>query len=202
MSGTQPDQAIVTTAILAGGAASRLGGLDKGFHPLKNRLLIEWVVEAIKQSSTGPILIVANRNVSSYAQFAPTLTDVGPGHAGPLAGVCAVLAACRTPWLFTVPVDCVRPPPGLLQELLESANRHGVRAVVAHDGHRRQPLFALYSCELASNCAAGLAAGQGVSRWQDSIGIVEVGLANPQSDWVNLNSPEDFAACEDALDET
>lgn len=201
MPGSQSDPYAVTTAILAGGAASRMGGQDKGLLDLKGRPLVDWAIEALKRESNGPILIVANRYLSRYAQFAKTVSDSVPGHAGPLAGVCSAMAACRTAWLFTVPVDCVIPPPGLLHELQHAARLHRSRAVVAHDGRRRQPLFALYSAELGSSCAAGLAQGQGVSRWQDSIGVVEVGIANSQADWINLNSAEEFSAYEKTLDE-
>jgi molybdopterin-guanine dinucleotide biosynthesis protein A len=200
MPGNQSDPPAVTTVILAGGAASRMGGLDKGLLELKGRPLVDWVIQALKRESNGPILIVANRNVSRYAQFAQTVSDPSPGHPGPLAGVSAALAACRTPWLFTVPVDCVIPPPGLLHELHQAARLHGARAVVAHDGRRRQPLFALYSTELGDSCVAGLAQAQGVSRWQDSLGIVEVRLANSRAEWVNLNSAEEFSAYEKTLD--
>lgn len=201
MQGTQPDAATVTTAILAGGAASRLGGLDKGLYLLKDRPLVAWVIEAIRREQTGPIMIVANRNIPRYSQFAETVSDLGSGHAGPLAGVCAALAACRTPWLFTVPVDCVRPPPRILQNLLTAMRQQGGRAVVAWGRSRRQPLFALYSTDLLASCTQAIAQHQGVSRWQDSTGTREVGVANPEEDWINLNSAEEFLAFEEALDE-
>ena len=38
---------MLTVAILAGGAATRLGGRDKGLEPLNGRPLIEWVIDAI-----------------------------------------------------------------------------------------------------------------------------------------------------------
>jgi molybdopterin-guanine dinucleotide biosynthesis protein A len=202
MSGKYPDSDSVTTAILAGGAGSRMGGVDKGLCLLGNRTLVEWVADAIRQQSKGPILIVANRNLPRYSQFAKTIQDAGPGHAGPLAGVCAALAHCRTPWLYTVPVDCAKPPKGLLQELLAAAVRQNASAVVAHDGQRRQPLFALYATGLAESCAAGLARAEGVSRWQDSIGAMEREVATPASGWVNLNCAQDLADYEERLDES
>lgn len=195
-----PDPDQVTAAILAGGAASRLGGLDKGLHPLRGRPLVEWVVEALRRESDGPLLIVANRNLSRYARFAATVPDTVPGHAGPVAGVCAALSASLTPWVFTVPVDCVRPPAGLLQTLVAASRKNCAKAVVAHDRRRRQPLFALYPKDLLASCSAGLDQAMGVSRWQDSIGIIEVVLDNPEEDWINLNSAEEFAACEESLD--
>ncbi|MGB0133351.1 NTP transferase domain-containing protein [Dokdonella sp.] len=200
MSGKLPDSDSVTTAVLAGGAGSRMDGQDKGLCLLKDRPLIDWVTEAIRSQSSGPILIVANRNIPFYLQFAETVSDAGPGHAGPLAGICAALAACRTPWLYTVPVDCAGPPPALLEELLLVATRQDAAAVVAHDGQRRQPLFALYAVERIASCTEGLARGEGASRWQDSIGILEIETAPPASGWINLNRAEEFAAYEERLD--
>lgn len=188
----------LTVAILAGGASQRLGGHDKGLQMLGGRALIGQVIDVLVTSGMARrdgIIIVANRNIKTYAKHANTICDAEPGLPGPLAGVAAALNACVTPWLLTVPVDCPDPPADLASRLIEhAAARNDVRAFVAHDGERRQPLFALYRKALASSAAAAVAAGAGVWRWQNEVGAIEVDFADRQQQFCNLNTPEEFAA--------
>ena len=188
----QPARSI-TTVILAGGAASRLGGGDKGLVNLSGRPLIAWTIDALELAPGQACLIVANRNVAAYQRFAPTISDaVQSVFAGPLAGVAAALAVCATAWLYTVPVDCVRPHPEIVRRLWQEAQAGNAQAWVAHDGTRRQPLFALYRRELADSAAQGLAAGFGVHWWQNSIAAREVSIVGIDDAWTNLNTFEEF----------
>ena len=195
----------LTFAILAGGAATRLGGRDKGLELLGGRPLVAWVIAAITAMEpatpfdSAPItpprlLIVANRHHDEYTRYAPTLADCVPGLRGPLAGISTALAACQTPWLLTLPVDCPRPPLDLAARLLRAAVEGDERCVVAHDGSRRQPLFAIYRTALAAASTTGVVAGQGVWSWQDAIGVRELDFSDRRRQFENLNTPEEFAA--------
>lgn len=190
----------VTTAILAGGAATRVGGVDKGLVAILGRPLIEWVVDSLDCGPRNHCLVVANRNLATYASHAPTITDQGTGDfKGPLAGIVAALDVCKTDWLFTVPVDCLRVPRGLADRLLEQASVSGARAVVAHDGERRQPLFAVYRSDLTETARVALDEGSGVSRWQDSIGALELACPYTAEVWFNLNTTEDIDVMTESL---
>jgi molybdenum cofactor guanylyltransferase len=181
----------ITAAILAGGAGRRLGGRDKGLEPLAGVPLVEHVLAALQ--GVDARLIVANRNHDVYSRYARTVADTVDRH-GPLAGIAAACAACETPWLLTVPVDCPEPPVDLATRLLREALLHDAPAVVAHDGTTRQPLFALYRRELADAAAAAAAAAQGVWAWQDAIGARELDFADRGQQFQNLNTPDDFLA--------
>jgi len=187
----------LTVAILAGGAASRLGGRDKGLELLAGKPMIEWVVRACPHEAER--VVVANRNLDDYARYGRVTTDAEAGFQGPLAGVASALAAATTTRVMTLPVDCPDPPADLAQRLAAVLDARGVGAAVAHDGERRQPLFALYRAELAEAAAVGAKAGNGVWEWQDSIGAVEVDFADERRQFHNLNTPEEFAAYADAL---
>ncbi len=184
----------LTVAILAGGAATRLDGRDKGLEPLRDRPLVAWVIDALHGMELPALLIVANRNRHEYEHYASTIADSLSGFRGPLAGVAAALAACTTPMLLTVPVDCPDPPRDLVRRFLDSMRMDEANALVAHDGERRQPLFALYSRELAASAAAAAEAGQGVWAWQASIGARELDFSDRQRQFHNLNTREEFAA--------
>ncbi|ANB17415.1 molybdenum cofactor guanylyltransferase [Dokdonella koreensis] len=195
--------AAITCAILAGGAATRLGGRDKGLELLGGRPLVAWVLAAEGLRPAEPatlerVLIVANRNLRAYGHHAETISDTLPGHRGPLAGIAAALAACASPWLLTVPVDCPIPPVDLAERLCAAATAGGP-AVVAHDGERRQPLFALYASGLAGAAAVAAAQGLGVHAWQTAIGAREVDFSASRVHFGNLNTAEDFAAFDEHL---
>jgi molybdopterin-guanine dinucleotide biosynthesis protein A len=195
------DAPTLTVAILAGGAASRLGGRDKGLEPLGAKPMIEWLIRYCEQYLGAGIqlVIVANRNIDAYARYARVRTDASTDFKGPLAGVASALDAATTPRVLTLPVDCPNPPPDLATRLGAAMDTSGRSAAVAHDGERRQPLFALYRRDLAISAAAGAGAGQGVWEWQDAIGAVEIDFADRRQQFHNLNTPEEFAAYADAL---
>jgi molybdenum cofactor guanylyltransferase len=191
------DPADITAAILAGGAGSRLGARDKGLAILAGRPLIAHVVDALKRQSVD-MLICMNRNAEQYAAFATICPDRTPGFRGPLAGIDAALAVCATSWLLTVPVDCPRPPMDLAQRLYGAALAASARIAVAHDGVRRQPLFAIYRRELRDDSSQALGNDLPVWRWQDVSGAVEVGFSDVPQAFLNLNVEDDFKNWEES----
>jgi molybdopterin-guanine dinucleotide biosynthesis protein A len=191
----------LTVAILAGGAASRLGGRDKGLEPLAGEPLIARL-RAYSERALAPgadVLIIANRHLDEYARYGRVRTDATEGFRGPLAGVASALEGAFAERVLTLPVDCPSPPEDLARRLFDAFDR--CDAVVAHDGERRQPLFALYRRALAASASNGAANGQGVREWQDAIGAVEVDFADRRQQFHNLNTPEEFAAYRDAVRE-
>jgi molybdopterin-guanine dinucleotide biosynthesis protein A len=191
----------LTVAILAGGAATRLDGRDKGLEPLAGKPMIEWVVDACVRDVGEPVelVVVANRHLDAYARYGRVSTDAEAGFHGPLAGIASALGAATTACVLTLPVDCPDPPRDLAHRLTLALASNDASAAVAHDGERRQPLFALYRAGLADAAAAGAKAGRGVWEWQESIRALEVDFADRRRQFHNLNTPEDFAAYANAV---
>jgi molybdenum cofactor guanylyltransferase len=181
----------VSAAVLAGGQGRRVDGRDKGLLPLAGTPLIARVVSVLS-AQVGSILVCANRHAKEYASYGTVVVDALAGFHGPLAGIATALGACVTPWLLTVPVDGPDLPPNLLQRLHAAVARTGAPAAVAHDGTRRQPLFALYRSELAAGAAAALHADLPVWRWQDEIGAVEADFSDLPHAFANLNTLDEF----------
>ena len=188
---TPPPVSDVTVAVLSGGAGSRLGGRDKGLELLRGRPLIAHVIERMRPQA-GLIVVCVNRNAADYAPYASVRVDDGAPFRGPLAGIAVALGQCRTPWLVTVPVDSPLPPGDLVTRLLGAAVRNGAGCTVAHDGERRQPLFALYSRHMSESARHALADDLAVWRWQSAMGAVDVDFSDARDAFVNLNSAEDF----------
>jgi molybdopterin-guanine dinucleotide biosynthesis protein A len=92
-------QGDVTALILAGGRATRLGGVDKRELVVGGRTIFERQVEALAPC-VAEIVVSSPRAVAGYR----SVPDPVAG-AGPLAGIAAGLAAATTPWLFVVAGD-------------------------------------------------------------------------------------------------
>lgn len=186
----------ITVAILAGGAGTRLRGRDKGLELLAGKPLIAHVTQSLKDQ-VRDVLICINRHAEQYATFAAVCPDRVAGFHGPLAGIDAALTVCATAWLLTVPVDCPMPPKDLAQRLRDAAHTADARVAVAHDGVRRQPLFAIYRRELGADAAKALGDDLAVWRWQDTNGAIEVDFADAAQAFFNLNVAEDFRIWEE-----
>ena len=198
--------ASVTVAILAGGQGRRLGGVDKGLHLLDGVPLIARVIAAIEAMQPPnyadrhlDVLIVANRNIEKYSSYARTLPDAVDCGEGPLAGIATALSAIGSTWLLTLPVDCPRPSVDLYRRLHAAIG--DADCAVAHDGLRRQPLFALYRAGSAASAMEASNACTGPHAWQNQMDTVEVDLRDRREDFANLNTAAEFSAFGNVADE-
>lgn len=137
----------VTALILAGGRATRLGGVDKTALVIDGetifarqlRVLAPRVAEVLV--SVGPEQSAAKTRGGLAAHSPRTVTDRVAG-VGPLAGVHAGLAACATPWMLVVAGDM----PHLTGELVDrmvAAASEAVDAVGIRIDGLPEPLFCL-----------------------------------------------------------
>lgn len=110
----------ITGLILAGGAGSRMGGIDKGLARFRGTRLVDHAMARLRPQVSG-VIISANRNLPEYrALGVPVVTDGRSDLAGPLAGVAAALRECPTPWLVTVPCDVPDFPADLVARLAQA----------------------------------------------------------------------------------
>jgi molybdenum cofactor guanylyltransferase len=191
------DRTEVTAAVLAGGAGRRVGGNDKGLLPLAGRPLVAHIVSALRDQA-GAIVICVNRNAAEYARYGTPLADAESGFHGPLAGIATALAACRTPWLLTVPVDGPDLPRNLALHLYDAAMAQQRDLAATYDGTREQPLFALYRTTLAADAADALRRDLAVRRWQQQLHVAYADFSADSAAFANLNTPDDFRRWEKA----
>ncbi len=158
------DTTDITGLILAGGRGSRMGGVDKG---LQNYLGMPMALHALLRLApqVGQVMINANRNLGAYeAMGVPVWPDTLPDFAGPLAGFAAGLERCETPYLATVPCDCPRFPPDLVERLAQGLVEHDADIAMAATPHgdalRTQPVFCLLKTSLLASLLAFLHGGQ------------------------------------------
>jgi molybdopterin-guanine dinucleotide biosynthesis protein A len=89
----------VTALILAGGKATRLGGIDKREIVIDGRTIFERQVDALRPW-VAEIVVSSPRAVPGFRTVVDAVPDIGP-----LAGIAAGLAAATTPWLFVIAGD-------------------------------------------------------------------------------------------------
>lgn len=174
------DTTEVTGLILAGGQASRMGGVDKGLEALRGQPLVAHVLARLRPQ-VGDVIVSANRNLPRYAAFGlQVCADAPHGHRGadapidyqgPLAGLASGLAHCRTRWLVSVPCDVPDLPSTLVERLAAGLCEAGadVAMAAAPDAAgvlRQQPVFALVRASLLGNLRGFLAqGGRKVGTW-------------------------------------
>lgn len=179
----------VTLGLLAGGAGSRLGGVDKAWL---RRGGVPQVLRLEKRLSgeTASVLVSANRDLPRYAEAGLTVIPDRHSDIGPIAGLDALAAACTTPWLLTVPVDLVDVNDCLLRSLAAA----GGEGAFAIDDEGAQPLVALWRVEaLRAALSQALAADEiAVHALQARMGMTGVRFSGFR--FGNLNTPADLAA--------
>ncbi len=181
----------ITLGILAGGRASRLGGIDKAW------LERDGVAQVVRwhrrfAGETASVLVSANRNLDRYAPLGMrAVPDRAGTDLGPLAGLDALAIACATPWLVTIPVDLVGVNECLLPTLVAMTGDNGAFAV---DDDGPQPLVALWRvAALRDAVAQALAAREmAVHALQATLGMAAVRFDGVR--FGNLNTPGDLTA--------
>ena len=177
----------VTLGILAGGRATRLDGRDKawlarGGTPQVLRIARRFGAEC------SAVCISANRDLDAYATHGLDAVSDRHPDIGPMGGIDALLAACRTPWLLTLPVDLVDANDCLLRSLAAA----GGDGALAEDDDGLQPLVALYRVDaLRDPLQQAITARQySVQTLQAQLGLPIVRFSGFR--FGNLNTPEDL----------
>lgn len=186
-----PTRANLTLGILAGGRATRLGGLDKAWlQRAGTPQVLRWRDRFAQEVSTT--LVSANRDLPRYrAAGLDAVTDGIAGDIGPLAGLAALADECRTLWLLTIPVDLVDVSDYLLPMLVADRAHNGAYAC---DDDGVQPLVALWRvAALGPAIAAAVADGNvAVHCLQRRLDMSCMRLDGVR--FGNLNTPDDLTA--------
>ena len=196
-----PPRPLVTGVVLCGGRARRMGGADKGLVLLRGRPLVAHVLDRLTPQ-VDQVLINANRSLAAYRAFGPEVVeDDIDGFPGPLAGVRCGLARAAHGLVVTVPCDAPGLPADLVARLLSALLEGDTSAAVASSGGSTQPVFALYRRSVLPTLDGFLAAGgRKVDEWHSEIGAVHVVFDGAEHAFDNINTPEDLARAERALE--
>jgi molybdopterin-guanine dinucleotide biosynthesis protein A len=179
----------VSLGILAGGRATRLGGIDKAWLQRDGKAQVLRIAQRF-DGRVSSVLVSANQQLPRYAALG--FTAIADRHAdiGPMGGLDALLSICRTPWLLTLPVDLVDVNDCLLPTLGAHAGDFGTFAV---DDDGPQPLVALWRVDgLQPAVVEAISAGDcSMHALQARLRMTGVRCAGVR--FGNLNTPSDLA---------
>ncbi len=180
----------VTLGILAGGRASRLGGLDKAW------LQRDGVAQVLRfahwfEPEVGAVMVSANRDSARYHECGlPTVADTVID-AGPIGGLDALARSCVTPWLLTLPVDVIGVNECLLRTLAAESSANGSFSA---DDDGPQPLVALWRVDALRQVLATAIVRRdfSVRDLQQRLALRQIRFAGVR--FGNLNTPADLIA--------
>lgn len=201
----------VTGLVLAGGRGQRMGGVDKGLQSFRGRPLAGQVLDRLAPQ-VGALVISANRHASQYEALGLAygggldlrlVADRELDFAGPLAGIAAGLAACRSPWLACAPCDAPWLPTDLVARLTAAIDVAAIvdrptpgaapQLALPRSPAGLQPVHALLHRDLLPELQAFLAkGGRKVGDWLAAIPHVEVRF-DDEAAFANANTAEELA---------
>lgn len=184
-------------AILAGGRARRLGGLDKSALPVGGRRIIDRQLDLLRPL-TARVVIVGHSPERFAGLGVEVVADLVPD-AGPLAGLYTALTVARTPLVIALACDLPFVPAALLTHMVTSIG--DADACVPRDERGGHPLCACYHVRCASHLARRLREGR--LKLTDALAALDVVDVGPDAlarldpggrALVNVNTPGDYAA--------
>lgn len=190
----------VTGVILAGGRATRMGGVDKGLVPVNGRPMITWVIDVLRPQ-VADVLVNANRNLDEYRAFGyPVIDDGDDEFRGPLAGIASGLRVATSRYVAFAPCDSPLVCNDLVARLGAALTQEKVRIAVAHDGERLQPVFALLERSLLDDLMRYLDnGGRKIDRWYAEHGYAQADFSDVAESFANINAPDEKRALEQKL---
>ncbi|MGD0192592.1 MAG: molybdenum cofactor guanylyltransferase [Rhizomicrobium sp.] len=187
--------------ILAGGAASRLGG-EKAMLPFDGATLLDAVIARVASQVSTLALSVRTGDgrcyASRYANF-PLVFDASIDHAGPLAGIVAGLEwlARRdgARWLAAFPCDTPFLPHDLVSQLWA---RTRDAPVFARDGERLHGVCAIWPLECLDRLRTGVETGKlrSLQGALSELGGETCLIAAPPHAFFNINTQDDLQEAE------
>lgn len=198
------DKEAITGIVLAGGRATRMGGIDKGLVPLCGRAMIEHVLDRLRDQ-VGALIVNANRHLDAYAALpgcggCGIVPDRHEGYAGPLAGISSGLHAAKTPWCVTVSCDTPLFGTDIVARLYRALQSGGADIAVAHDGERLHPVFTLLRSDLTTDIDTFLEAGERkVEYWIERHNYVQADFSDRPEYFINVNTEEERRIVESEL---
>ncbi len=196
----QQPQPSITTVILAGGAARRMGGDDKGLTMLNGQAMITYVIERLKSQSSA-LTINCNRNQQAYAEFGyPLIEDTISGGLGPLAGVLSALEQTTSDYVLSVPCDTPLLPTDLVERMLHTIKEEAAEACTVNDGDRLHPVILLVKRSVLAGLHRYLSdGGRKVHDWFYSIPHCSADFSDQPEAFININTPQQLATLQQQL---
>ena len=191
----------VAGIVLAGGAASRIGG-EKALLPFQGGVLLDAVIARVAAQVSILAINVAREDEHNYRhRFAshPLIVDDFPKGTGPLAGVLAGLEWLAkqggAQWLATFPCDTPFLPHDLVAQLMAGA---GDAPVFARDEARMHGVCAVWPVSCGARLREGIEQGRlrSLHSAMEALGGETRLIRAEAHAFFNINTAEDLATAE------
>lgn len=204
----------VVAVLLAGGRATRLGGVEKCLIDLKGETLLARQIRVLAPQAQR-LVLSANGDPERFRDYGlPVIADAGPDvagpdFAGPLAGLLAGMEWAREhrpeiapeyEWIVTVPTDLPFIPADLVGKLYHAVRRDGASVACAASGGQLHFATAIWATDLRERLRETLA--QGRRKTEDIFRSVSHSIVDwpinrsvdpPLDPFFNINTPADLA---------
>lgn len=179
----------ISLGILAGGRGSRLNGADKAFVRHEDKYLCERILDKLQMRFAGKYISARQPDERYAALNMIPVFDKRTAFSGPLAGIEALLDACESEYLLTIPVDIKNIPVRLIEQWLDYPEAPGTQL---RDSDGMQPLFALWHVDSCLSTVRQALDGQekAVHSVLAKLNFKIIDRTDIQIG--NLNTPEDF----------
>lgn len=145
--------------VLAGGRSTRMG-TDKATLVVDGERMVDRVIRCMHEATIAPI-VVSGPFIDGLTPAVATVADDSPAE-GPLGGVASAWRSVHelnaAEWIAVLSCDLPNVQSESIAALIGRLDAD-VDAVVAHDGERPQPLFAIYRSTRVEEMSAAFANG-------------------------------------------
>ncbi|HEX5436071.1 MAG TPA: molybdenum cofactor guanylyltransferase [Gemmatimonadaceae bacterium] len=192
-----------TGVILAGGQATRYGGLPKGLERVAGERVIDRVAHALEQATDELLLIANDPAADAWLPGVRVERDVRPG-LGSLGGILSSLAHSGGPAII-VAWDMPFVPAALLAALRALGEKADAEVAVPESDSRRgvEPLCAYYTPACVAPIERALARDdRRVIGFYDEVRVARLdaervrAFGDPAFLFMNINTPDDLALAE------
>ena len=185
----------ISGVILAGGQGRRMGGVDKGLKRLRDKPMVQWVMERFAPQ-VDELLVNANQNIDAYAAFGfRVIPDEIGGFAGPLAGLHRALSEARHDLIATAPCDSPFLPHDLVQRLYTALVEQNAELAVARTGDQPHPVFCLCHKRVLPGLTAFLeGGGRKIDAWYSVLSVAQVAFDDEVDAFSNINTDHELRA--------
>jgi molybdopterin-guanine dinucleotide biosynthesis protein A len=184
---------MVSGAILAGGRASRFGGIDKGALIVDGRSILDRQLAELSALTDDVLIIGGPARAQAARSVADRVTE-----SGPLGGLYTAVAEARGDQTIVVACDMPYVTAALLRHLVDLAGEE-VDAVVPRTDRGWHPLCAVYKRQCLAPMSRRL--GDGRLKLSDLLADLRVRAVDPQEIdrhghheqlLANLNTPGEY----------
>lgn len=181
----------ITGVVLAGGKASRMGGIDKGLQKLNGIPLWQYVAATLS-AQTETLAISANRSLEIYRSHGHVVVeDTLPDYPGPLAGMLSAMQQLPGEWFLFCPCDTPFVPTFLTDRFLQFKALSPV--VWAYDGERDHPAVSLIHRSVVPALEKYLETGERrVMVFLQQCGGHRVDFSDAKAAFINVNTLDDL----------